>query len=110
MTGGKNQVSDVGILKIVNDRTIVPNLNGDKSENTFCTNKIKTSRYTIWSFLPLTFLLQFTKIGNCIWLCVLILNYIPAISINGPAVVTAVLSIIIIIGITKEGITDYVRY
>ena len=85
-------------------------MNGTKTPDTFCTNKIKTSRYTAWSFLPLTFLLQFTKIGNCIWLCVLILNYIPSIAINSPAVVTAVLSIIVIIGISKEGITDYIRY
>jgi P-type E1-E2 ATPase len=41
---------------------------------------------------------------------VLIHNYIPSIAINSPAVVTAVLSIIFIIGISKEGITDYIRY
>ncbi len=85
-------------------------MNGTKTPDTFCTNKIKTTRYTALSFLPLTFLLQFTKIGNCIWLCVLILNYIPKIAINSPAVVTAVLLIIVIIGIVKEGITDFIRY
>lgn len=40
----------------------------------------------------------------------LILNYIPSIAVNSPVVVTVVLSIIICIGIFKEGITDYTRY
>ncbi len=47
--------------------------------------------------------------GNCIWLCVLILNYIPSIAINSPSVVKVVLSIIVIIGISKEGITDFIQ-
>ena len=76
----------------------------------FCSNKIKTSRYTPWSFLPLTFLLQFTKLGNIVWLCVAICNFFPAVAVNQPYVIITVLSFIIVLGIIKEGITDYIRY
>jgi hypothetical protein len=41
---------------------------------------------------------------------VVILNYIFSTAINSPAVVTAVLSIIVIIGVFKVGITDFIRY
>jgi len=76
----------------------------------FATNKIKTSRYTWWNFLPLAILIQFTKIANVAWLFVMILNSFPAVRVNSPLVVAIVLGIIVFIGVLKEGLTDYARY
>jgi hypothetical protein len=62
-------------------RIVIPTLAGPGT-TVFCSNKIKTSRYTPWSFFPLTFLLQFTKLGNIVWLCVAICNFFPAVAVN----------------------------
>jgi len=40
----------------------------------------------------------------------MILNSFPQIRVNSPLVVAIVLSIIIFIGVLKEGITDYARH
>ena len=50
------------------------------------------------------------KVANCAWLIVSILNAFPAISVNSPLVVGTTLLIIILIGLLKEGITDYARH
>lgn len=71
---------------------------------------IKTSRYTIWNFLPFSIAIQFTKIANVAWFIVLILNSFPAIRVNSPVVVAVVLSIIIFVGVLKEAITDFARH
>jgi len=71
---------------------------------------IKTARYNMWNFLPLSIIIQFTKIANVAWLCVMILNSFPQIRVNSPLVVAIVLGIIIFIGVLKEGITDYARH
>lgn len=76
----------------------------------FCTNKIVTSRYTWWNFLPLSIAIQFAKVGNCAWLCVAILNAFPAVSVNSPLVVGSTLCLILLIGVLKEGFTDYARH
>ena len=40
----------------------------------------------------------------------MILNCFPQIRVNSPAVVAVILSIILFIGILKEGITDWSRH
>jgi phospholipid-translocating ATPase len=55
-------------------------------------------------------LIQFTKVANIAWLIVGILNAFKQFSINSPIVVVIVLSIIVGIGVIKEGVTDYSRH
>lgn len=83
---------------------------GANEKSLFVTNKIKTARYTWWNFLPFAILIQFTKIANVAWLFVAILNSIPAVRVNSPLVVAIVLSVIILIGVLKEFITDFARH
>lgn len=51
-----------------------------------------------------------TKLGNLIWLFVAICNFFPVIAVNTPFTIISVLLFIILLGIIKEGITDYIRY
>ena len=76
----------------------------------FCTNEIKTSRFTLWNFLPLAILIQYKKVANISWTIVAIMTSFREISVNGPWIVTIAISIVLLIGITKEGITDYSRH
>ena len=48
--------------------------------------------------------------ANVSWLFVGILNCFPKIRVNSPVVVAIVLGAIVLIGIFKEGITDYQRH
>lgn len=92
-------------------RHVTPNPKVSVDEYTgFCTNEIRTSRYTVFTFLPLSILIQFTKIANVAWLIVMILNCFPQIRINSPVAVAAVLSAIIFIGVLKEGLSDWSRH
>ena len=58
-------------------RIVVPYPSVGTVPSKFATNQIKTSRYTVVTFLPLSILIQFTKIANIAWLCVMILNSFP---------------------------------
>lgn len=38
--------------------------------HSFISNTIRTSRYTVWDFLPKQFFFQFSRVGNFYFLCV----------------------------------------
>ena len=46
----------------------------------YCGNVVKTSTYTLWSFLPLNLFEQFSKIANLYFLITIILMLIPGLS------------------------------
>lgn len=74
------------------------------------TNKVKTTRYTILNFLPITFMLQFTKVINVFYLGNAILQSFPSVSTNDPLYTIIPLAILIFLGMLKEGLADYKRY
>ena len=43
--------------------------------NEFVTNKIRTARYNFFSFLPISLLIQYTKLGNVFWTIQTILQF-----------------------------------
>jgi len=46
----------------------------------FCSNYVKTTRYTKWNFLPLCLFFQYTKVSNLYFLLSAIIQAIPIIS------------------------------
>ena len=76
----------------------------------YASNRIKTTRYTWWNFVPLALFLQFTKVVNCFYVVNTILNSIPSISTNAPIYSGSVLALLILIGMLKEALADYKRY
>lgn len=76
----------------------------------FPTNKVTSTRYTVFNFLPITFLLQFTKVINVFYLGNAILQSFPSVSTNDPLYTIIPLSVLIFLGILKEGLADYKRY
>jgi hypothetical protein len=77
---------------------------------TYPTNKVKSTRFNLWNFLPITILLQFTKVINVFYLGNAILQSFPNISTNNPLYTIVPLSILIFLGVLKEGLADYKRY
>jgi phospholipid-translocating ATPase len=78
--------------------------------DTFCTNRIRTARFTWWNFIPIAIYLQFCKLVNTIWFIVIVINMHPDITIGSPVVANLILSTVFIIGILKEGISDLRRH
>ena len=76
----------------------------------YVSNRIKTTRYTWWNFVPRALLLQFTKIVNCFYVVNTVLQSIPSISTNDPIYASFVLMLLILIGMLKEALADWKRY
>lgn len=76
--------------------------------NSFQNNYIKTSKYSVLTFLPLNLFEQFQRLANFYFLCLLVLQLIPAISSLTP--VTTALPLIGVLGLTaiKDAYDDIV--
>ena len=91
-------------------RTIYPNFTDNPNDRTYVSNKISTTKYTLLNFLPLTILLQFSRIANVFYLVNAILQTIPSISTNDPLATIIPLVYVVSLGILKEFLADYKRY
>ncbi|KAI0020302.1 hypothetical protein F4780DRAFT_378071 [Xylariomycetidae sp. FL0641] len=76
----------------------------------YISNFIRSSRYSIYSFLPKQLYFQFSKLANFYFLVIGILQQIPGLSTTGHYTTIAPLAFFISISIAKEGYDDYRRY
>jgi magnesium-transporting ATPase (P-type) len=73
-------------------------------------NYIKTSKYNILTFLPLSLMSQFTRYANIYFLVTAILNCFPIISTLNPISAIAPLVFVIALSMLREGMEDYQRH
>ena len=73
-------------------------------------NKIKTSHYTWWNFVPLNLAVQFRHYYNIYFLIAAILSLIPSISPLNPFATVLPLVIVIVLTFIKDGYADYKRH
>ncbi|KAF8450022.1 hypothetical protein BDZ91DRAFT_751380 [Kalaharituber pfeilii] len=85
-------------------------LNDERTGRHFVNNTIRSSRYTLWNFLPRQLIAQFSKLANFYFLCVSILQLIPTLSTTGTYTTIVPLMFFISLSIGKEGYDDYRRY
>ncbi|CAH0049527.1 unnamed protein product [Clonostachys solani] len=78
--------------------------------HSYIPNTIRTSRYTIWDFIPKQLLFQFTRVGNFYFLCVGIPQMIPGLSTTGSYTTILPLMFFVLLTIFKEGYDDYKRH
>lgn len=77
----------------------------------FTNNTVSTTKYTVWTFLPMNLLYQFSKIANLYFLFLTILQIIPEVSISGGIpTILAPLSFIVLLSMVKDAFEDYKRY
>lgn len=74
------------------------------------TNYIRTTKYTVVTFLPKNLFEQFRRVSNIYFAFIIGLQFIPGVSPFIP--VTGVLPLAFVLGVSalKEGIEDYYRY
>ena len=75
----------------------------------FRNNRINTTKYNIFTFLPKALILQFVRLANIYFLVCAILQCIPLISPLAPATAVVPFIIVLSVSIIREGIEDYSR-
>ncbi|CAH0553187.1 unnamed protein product [Brassicogethes aeneus] len=93
-----------------NQRRIRANDKPFNAQFKYASNYIKTSKYSVLTFLPLNLFEQFQRLANFYFLCLLVLQLIPAISSLTP--VTTALPLIGVLGLTaiKDAYDDIQRH
>lgn len=88
-------------------------INDDDANSHFLSNYVSTTKYSLWSALPMFLYEQFTRFSNAYFLVVGILYSIDAITpifTVGRYASLWVLAVVVAISGIKEGIEDYHRY
>ena len=73
------------------------------------TNAVSTTRYTPLSWLPLSLLMQFTRLGNIYLLIISVLTLMP-FTTKSPAALIGTFSLVLFLSCVKEGIEDFYRH
>lgn len=71
-------------------------------------NYIKTSKYSVLTFLPLNLFEQFQRLANFYFLCLLVLQVIPAISSLTPITTAVPLIGVLALTAVKDAYDDFV--
>ncbi|KAH8895828.1 phospholipid-translocating P-type ATPase [Thozetella sp. PMI_491] len=93
-------------LRPYNERPLVDERRG----HPYLSNVIRTSRYTVYDFIPKQLLFQFTRLGNFYFLCVGVPQTIPGLSTTGSYTTILPLLFFVLLTIAKEGYDDWKRH
>lgn len=89
------------------DRMIISN----QPDREIPDNRIRTSKYTFLTFIPLNLFEQFSKLANVYFLVIAVLQTIQVISITqGVPVILGPLAIVVAISMAKDFIEDFKRH
>ncbi|KAL2088905.1 hypothetical protein ACEWY4_015804 [Coilia grayii] len=76
----------------------------------YADNHIKTSKYNIFTFLPINLYEQFQRVANTYFLCLLILQLIPQISSLSWFTTIVPLALVLTVTAVKDAMDDYFRH
>ena len=93
-------------LKVTHEKTLIDERRG----HAYISNSIRSSRYTIWDFLPKQFLFQATRLANFYFICIGIPQTIPGFSTTGNYTTILPLCFFLLLTICKEGYDDFRRH
>ncbi|KAI1339124.1 P-type ATPase [Xylariaceae sp. FL0016] len=93
-------------LRVQHDTPLVD----ERRASSYISNTIRTSRYTVFDFLPKQLFFQFTRLANFYFLCVGIPQMIPGLSTTGTYTTILPLLFFVLLTIVKEGYDDYKRH
>lgn len=97
-------------------RTIVSNLlyedqkPKDRPNRNYARNGIKTTKYSIWSFIPMNLLEQFRRVANIYFVGLAALNFVPAVNAFQPQVALIPICVILALTAIKDAWEDIRRY
>ncbi|KAF5575182.1 phospholipid-translocating ATPase [Fusarium pseudocircinatum] len=82
----------------------------ERAGKPYCSNFIRSSRYTIYDFIPKQLIFQFSKLGNFYFLVVGSIQMVPGLSTVGRWTTIVPLGVFVAFSMAKEGWDDYRRY
>lgn len=81
-----------------------------KPKNIYVTNKIRTSKYTILSFVPKNLFEQFRRPANMYFLAMAIIQMLPMFGVKSPALTLLPICTVVVITALKDAIEDFQRH
>lgn len=100
-------------------RTVVPNLTQPENlpyrhkshpNREYPSNRVKTTKYTILTFLPKNLFEQFHRYANIYFMMVVLLNWIPGVSAFGKEISMIPLMFVLSVTAFKDAYEDFRRY
>ncbi|PSN32445.1 hypothetical protein C0J52_17596 [Blattella germanica] len=97
--GGKADAEEPRYRTVVPNHLVPPHTpkkahpNGRRPDN-----RIRTTKYTFLSFLPKNLLEQFHRVANLYFICIVLLNWVPAINAFGKEI--AMIPVLFVLGVT----------
>ena len=91
-------------------RVVVMNADEMNDQTLYPKNYVKTTKYTLLSFIPKALILQFKRLANIYFLVIAILQSIPTISPLNPFTAWLPLIFVLFVSMAREGYEDYLRY
>lgn len=96
----------------IDEKSIIPVYFGDhtqESRNPKKKNSVRTTRYTIFTWAPLSLLLQFRRAANIYFLIISVLTTMP-FSPKTPASMIGTFGMVLFVTMIKDAFEDYQRY
>ncbi|EQC39924.1 hypothetical protein SDRG_02580 [Saprolegnia diclina VS20] len=81
-----------------------------RARNDFPDNRVRTSKYTLASFLPLNLLEQFRRVANVYFLLISLLQLCTPYSPTNPYATLAPFLLVLLVTMVKEGVEDKARH
>lgn len=85
-------------------------LTNENSGSSYCSNAITSSKYSLLNFLPKQLHAQFSKVANCYFMVVSIMQLVPAWSTTGNYTTIVPLLIFMSISVAREAFDDWKRH
>ncbi|KAL4631215.1 putative phospholipid-transporting ATPase VB isoform X2 [Arapaima gigas] len=73
-------------------------------------NSIKTTKYTVWSFIPMNLFEQFHRFANVYFVSIAVLNFVPIVNAFEPGVALIPICVILALTAIKDAWEDFRRY
>ncbi|QPG73747.1 hypothetical protein FOA43_001060 [Brettanomyces nanus] len=75
----------------------------------FPQNRIRTTKYTAWDFIPRDLAFQFRNVANCYFLVIIVLGFFQIFGVQNPVMQAVPLIIIIVLTAIKDAVEDLRR-
>lgn len=82
----------------------------ERRGHAYISNSIRSSRYTVWDFVPKQLFFQCTRLANFYFICIGIPQAIPGFSTTGNFTTILPVAFFLVLTICKEGYDDYRRH
>ncbi|ETE59897.1 putative phospholipid-transporting ATPase VD, partial [Ophiophagus hannah] len=81
-----------------------------KVSSLYANNKIRTTKYRLWSFIPRNLFEQFHRVANLYFLFIALLNWVPVVEAFRKEITMIPLCVVLTIIAVKDGLEDYTKY